>query len=138
MARDFKTDESKPFTIAESDLFGGGDPDVTYTLKYLTPQAQEAIARTVTAKFKSRRAMTPTESLEMATANNRELLDKALVGWSGITVGGEPAECVLANKILMPVSLRRVLLQKAGVVLDANEVPEAEGADDPDSFRPPA
>lgn len=88
------------FTVAEPDIPGIADPDadVTYTLRPITRAQMSEIAARHTKREVDRRTrqMVDTTDHEAAGA---DMLDYCLMGWSGITLDGEPAPCTREWKL---------------------------------------
>ena len=115
----------KRITVKDSDLpdVTGGDPDTTYTVRQLAPEESRAISRKHTTDL--RRGGEKVNSMAIMD----ELIDRALVAWTGVLLDGEPAECTPANKLLLDGPRKLALLEIAGSNQMAKE--EAKAASFP-------
>lgn len=119
-------DGNTRITVKDSDLPGveNGDPSTTYTVRQILPSQSKAIAKKHTKNRANGERVDQVELIE-------DLLDAALVGWTGILLEGVPAECSRENKLLLDGPRRMAILSVAGLNRTDPEV-RAE------SFRPPA
>lgn len=118
--------DATPITITDDKLPGveGGDPGTSYTVRQVLPS---------TAKVITKRHTKPGRGGERvdSVAVYEDLLDHALVGWSGILLNGEDAPCTRDNKLLLDGQRREAILLVAGL----NRTDEVARDH---SFRPPA
>lgn len=117
-----KADET--FTVSEAELFEDGDPEVSYTIRPITRDRYQSVSVRLASKFGGRRAMKLSEQFEFMVAMNEELFDYALVDWSGVTMGGEPAVCDAETKKLLDGVVMQKVLDKAGL----NDIRAGEAA----------
>lgn len=118
-------DDATPITVADTALgVDGGDPDVSYQVRQILPQQAKAIAKRHTHARSNGERVDQVSMLE-------DLIDAAVVGWTGILVKGEPAPCTREHKLLLDAPRRLALLSVAGLNRPAAEVRDA-------SFRVPA
>lgn len=112
-------------TVADDKLgVEGGDPGTSYTIRQILPDESKAIAKRHTVHRANGERVDQVALIE-------DLLDVALVGWSGVLIDGQPAECTREHKLLLDGPRRMALLGVAGLNQTAAEVRDA-------SFRPPA
>lgn len=125
-------DDEKRIEIADSALEGvtGGDPETTYVVRQIPPAVNREIAKRHT-KPTVNRATGQREQIADHTAILDDMLDYALVSWSGIQLKGVDAPCTRDNKLLLDHTRKVALIGLAGL----NEV---KAHDKADSFRSPA
>lgn len=113
-----------------------GDADTTYTLRTLTTdkvrELRKPYAKQEFNKRTHRREDVPLTDDEQA-ALTADLIDYAIVGWTGILYDGQPLDCTKDNKGLLDSVRKSALLSMAGM----NQT--AKGAQaKAESFRQPA
>lgn len=118
--------ENDQVDVLDSELVDGGDKDVVYTIRKITPELRRDFIKRHTRPGNHRRL----ESVNWEAVNDDQL-DYLLVAWRGVMNGKEPAECSRANKNggLDPIR-KSALIDRAGVA----ELVAAEDAK-ADSFR---
>ena len=126
-------------TVLDSELDGvtNGDPETTYTLRTLTTDKVRALRKPyqrerMNPRTHQREELPLTDDDTAAYA--LDLLDYAIVGWSGILYQGQPLECVRQHKDLLDSSRKSGVLAAAGL----NRSTPAGGASKDASFRQPA
>lgn len=130
MARNLRQ-AADEFDVPEVELrIEDPDPDVTYRLRALTRETYKQTVKAHTRRGPMTRAGQPTEVVD-GPGIAEDLLDHALVGWSGILVGGEPAPCTRETKLLLDPVIADRLIDRAG----RSEIVGQE-ARRPESFRP--
>lgn len=92
----------------------GGDPDTSYTVQQLTPEVTKQLSKKHTTHPINRRTGQRETEVDHLSLMD-DLLDAALVGWSGVLAGGESAPCTRANKLLLDFERKSALLRLAGV-----------------------
>jgi hypothetical protein len=132
MALTLLSDDDR-ITVTDADLVEGGDSETTYTLRPVTRDLYQKATSRHASRIGGRRALSLHEQIALAVAVSEELLDYALVEWSGILVHGEPVPCETGYKKLLDGERVQALLGKAGV----NQVKLSEEARAA-SFRGPA
>ncbi len=125
-------DPDKQITVKDSELedVSDGDPETTYTVRQIPPEVNRDITKRSTSHPPNRRTGSR-ETVVDHFAVFDDLLDYALIAWSGILDRGEPAPCERAYKMRLDVARKAALLSRAGV----NEVVALQKAH---SFRGPA
>lgn len=112
----------------------GGDKDTSYTLRPLTRETYREIIQRHTKKVPNRRTHQMDEVTDHPAAGD-DLLDYAVVAWSGILLGGAEAPCTRENKLKLDLPRASALLDKAGL----GEVTSFGAAERrAESFRGPA
>ena len=100
--------------VTDADLVAGGDADTTYTLRPLTRDVRKRMVKAHTAKRPNPR----THAMEDATdheAVGSDLVDFALIAWTGILWNGEPAPCEREFKLKLDDMRLRAILEAAGL-----------------------
>lgn len=123
---------SETWTVKDSEIIADGDKDTTYTLRALTKVKYREVIRRHTRKVPNR----ATRAMEDQTdheAVSDELLDYALVDWTGVVAGGVTAPCTTENKNILDPRRQSAILDAAGL----NQIQEAP-ARKAESFREPA
>lgn len=118
-------------TVKDSELVAGGDPDTTYELRPLTREIRKEIIKRNTAMVPNGRTHVMEPRIDQE-AVGWDLVDYALVGWTGILWHGQPAPCEREYKLKLDEPRANMILQKAGL----SQVIAAEVAR-PESFRGP-
>lgn len=125
--------DSDRITVTDADLVEDGDPGTTYTLRPVSRGLYQRVSEKHAVRFGGRRGLKLDEQIAFSVAINEELLDFALVEWSGILINGQPAPCDASHKTLLDGPRVQALLGKAGV----NQIQLSEEAKAA-SFRSPA
>jgi hypothetical protein len=125
-------DDSARLQVKDSDLdeVSGGDPGTVYTVRQIPPQINRELAKKHTERPINKRTG-QRESVVDNVSLLDDLVDYALVDWSGILLKGEKAPCTRENKLLLDYQRKVALIGIAGLNQIAAEV-RAE------SFRQPA
>jgi hypothetical protein len=131
MPRDLSTDQTE-FVVQETDILADGSADTSYTLRPLTREVRKEILKRHTKQRPDPRTHHMREVVDQ-DAVGLDLLDYALVNWTGVVDHGEPVPCEYAYKCALDDVIASALLNKAGL----NQILAAEVAR-PESFRGPA
>lgn len=106
------------FEVKDSDLglADGGDPNTVYTLRQLTRADYKRVMAANTKQVMNRATRGFASEIDHLAAEE-DLLDYALVGWSGVVMAdGTPAECSRDNKLNgLPSTVLSALLERAGL-----------------------
>jgi hypothetical protein len=118
--------------VKDSDLddVAGGDPGTVYTVRQITPDINRALAEKNTIKVPNRKTHRMDSEVDNVALLD-DLIDYAILDWTGILDNGEPAPCTRENKVLLDQPRKLALLSVSGLNRKAAEV-RAE------SFRQPA
>ena len=108
--------EGATFDVRERDLRLEIDIDeeAVYTLRPLTTEFARATYKKHTVKVPNRRTHQMEDSVYQVGVSN-DMLDAAIVGWSGVQNGGTPAPCDLPHKLLLPTVVQAALIERAQV-----------------------
>ena len=123
---------SATWTVKDSQIIANGDKETSYTLRALTKSVYREITRRHTRKVPNK----ATRSMQDETDNEAaadDLLDYALVDWSGVVANGMLVPCSTENKHLLDPQRQAAILDAAGI----NQIQEAP-ARKAESFREPA
>lgn len=122
-------DGDRRITVKDSDLkdVEGGDPDTTYTVRQIPPAVNRQMAKTHTRPVINGKTGAREQQVDNIGLVD-DLLDYALLEWTGILLKGAPAPCVREHKELLDYPRKVALLSLAGM----NQV-EADRRDQ--SFR---
>jgi hypothetical protein len=103
--------DTQRITVKDSELadVDGGDAETTYTLRQILPDVNAQISKKHTTHQRGTR-----EPNVAHVALMNDLLDYALVAWTGILADGAEAPCVRNNKLLLDVPRKTALLSIAG------------------------
>ena len=126
----FKTGST--FTVTDVDLVPGGDPETRYTLQYFTADDADRLRRAATTKKYNSTTHQMDETFD-GLAYALSIIDHVLVGWSGVVRDGQPLDCILANKRVLPGNRRErmlILAQENVEVKAAQQAESFRGADD--------
>lgn len=124
------SDEDR-ITVTDADLMGGnGDTDTSYTLRPLTHDVYKRVGKQHTRTAPNRQTRQMESRIDDQVAVMEDLIDYALVGWTGVLWNGEPAPCEREIKLRLDGVRRTALLERAGM----NQIVAAE-ADRQSSFR---
>jgi hypothetical protein len=111
--------EGDRITVCETDLPGimQPDPEVSYTIQKMLPTEHRQLVKQHTrqefVRGQGRVDITNTDALM------DDMLDRVLVGWSGILLQGQPAPCTRDLKVRgLDWERKKAILDKAG----ANEI----------------
>jgi hypothetical protein len=124
-------DEST-WIVKDSEIIADGDAKTTYTLRSITKQVYRDITKKHTKKISNRTTRAMEDRTDWEAASD-DLLDFALVDWSGVTSGKEEAPCTRENKNFLDPRRQQAILEAAGL----NQIEEAP-ARKAESFREPA
>ncbi len=116
-------DDTNRITVTDSELddVQGGDPDTTYTVRQIPPSVNAEISRKHTKRKPNKRnGQMDTEIDQMALVD--DLLDYALLAWSGIQHQGQPVPCERQFKTLLDYPRKAALISVAGLNQRAQEV----------------
>lgn len=117
-------------TVTDAELMGAsGDAETIYTLRPLTREVYKRVAKAHTKQAPNRHSRQMEEKVDMV-AVHEDLLDHALVSWTGLLWNGEPAPCEREFKLRLDGLRVSSLLERAGM----SQVVAAE-VDRRDSFR---
>lgn len=120
-------------TVKDDDLgVPNGDAEVTYTVRTLTREKYKEIIAGQTKRKPNPRTRAMEDVTDWA-AVSEDLIDYALVGWTGILWEGEPAPCEREMKLRLDAARAAALLDRAGT----NQLAEAVERKT-QSFRAPA
>jgi hypothetical protein len=124
--------ETTRITVLDSDLedVDNGDTGTSYTVRQIPPDVNREIAKKHTKYTPNSRTHRRDEDVDNVGFMD-DLIDYALMDWSGILDDGAPAPCTRENKLLLDMPRKIALLKVAGLNRVAAEV-RAQ------SFRPPA
>lgn len=126
--------DDEPIRVTDSDLEGvtDGDPETVYTLRPIGVDDHRRLQKQFTKDVVDRRSHQKVPQTDFEGLNDA-VLDFVLIGWSGVLMKGQPAECVLANKLKLD-GLRRVALSGLAGMNQIARSPEVRV----ESFREPA
>jgi len=122
-------DGDRQITVKDSELadIDGGDPGTTYTVRQISPAMNRELSKKHTKYAINKHSHTRETVIDNIELMD-DLLDHALIGWTGIQHRGEPVPCVREFKLLLDYPRKAALLTLAGL----NQV-APEGRDE--SFR---
>lgn len=122
-------DENR-ITVADNQLgIDGGDPDTTYTVRQIPPHVNRALSKKHTETPINRQTGHREQNVDQLALID-DLLDYALVEWSGIQLGGVDVDCTREHKLCLDYPRKAALIGVAGL----NQVTQAAKAE---SFRVP-
>lgn len=116
--------EDDQIVVKDTELVEQGDPETTYTVRFVTRETYQRVSTKHSARFGGRRGLKLQEQIEFAVAVNEELIDYALVSWTGVLINGQPAPCDTVHKKMLDGERAQGLLAKAGV----NQIAAGEAA----------
>jgi hypothetical protein len=107
--------DEQTFVVKESELPLDipADPDAVYTVRPLTVTAARALAKQHTRQEFDRSQHRRIDVVDQ-TGLNDAIIDYVIVAWEGVGSDGK-ALCTLENKLRLPVSVQRALLDQAQV-----------------------
>lgn len=123
-------DDEQRITITDDKLDGitGGDADTTYTVRQIPPSVSRTVAkRHATGPFNRQTGQRDLDADKLTD----DLLDYALVAWSGIQHQGKSVPCEREYKLLLDYPRKAALIVLAG----SNQVNREQQTQ---SFRSPA
>lgn len=91
--------DGEEFTVSDDKLpnVTDGDPEVSYRLRKIDPKHHKQITKQHT-KPEFQRGVGKVDKVDWASTVE-DLLDYALIGWSGVLLGGKPADCTRELKL---------------------------------------
>lgn len=107
--------ENTNFTVTDAELVKDGDHGTAYTLRHILPAERRIIAE----KNTSRRANRQTASMQDVVNHIgilEDLVDHAVVDWSGILADGQPAPCTREYKLLLDGFRIEAILERASTM----------------------
>jgi hypothetical protein len=125
------------FVVRDSELVQDGDKDTSYTLRTLTRDKHREIQKANTEKVINKRTHQREDRVDWSAVTD-DLIDYVIVAWTGILIGGKPAPCDRAHKLLLDTPTVDAMLERAGlneVTGRGDEGDEGEARDA--SFRQP-
>lgn len=119
------------FTVKDSEIVPGGDPDTTYTVRYFTADDADRLRKQATTQKYNPTHQRMEEEFD-GLAYALSIVDHVIAGWEGIVRDGQPLPCLLAHKRVLPANRREALLKLAQDNVQVKAAAQAE------SFREPA
>jgi hypothetical protein len=109
-------DASATITVSDADLDGvpDGVADTTYTVRQIPPDESRKVVLAHTKKVLNKRTGRMDEITDEYDVT-LDLLDRALVDWTGIGINGEAVPCTREHKLKLDGVRRTALLQIAGL-----------------------
>lgn len=109
-------EEDKRIEVIDSALpdVTDGDPETVYTVRQIPPEVNRSLGKRHTTTPINRRTG-QRETVVDHEALLDDLVDYAIVSWSGILLKGEPAPCTRENKLLLDFTRKTGLLSVAGL-----------------------
>jgi hypothetical protein len=109
--------------VKDSDLdkVDNGDETTTYTLRQITPAINRELHNKHTTKTPNKKTHQMEESTD-SVALLDDMVDYAVVEWTGILDDGQPAPCTTENKRMLDTPRKIALLKVAGLNQIAAEV----------------
>jgi hypothetical protein len=108
-------DEGKTRDVKDSDLpIPDGDPNTVYTIREITKATYRKFIKDHTKKVPNRQTRGMVEETDFQAVSD-DLLDWALVKWSGVTLGGVEVSCTSENKALLDTVRSSAILDIAGI-----------------------
>lgn len=130
-------DSEETFTVTDAEIgLIGGSPSIRYVLRPITKAQSDALRHKHRGKKEWNRHARAFEYPEFNQAGyDADMLDLALVDWSGVFLRGVPAPCTRENKLRLD-PLRQPLLVTKATMNRVNDAAPEEDAE-ADSFRTP-
>jgi hypothetical protein len=109
--------------VKDSDLedVSGGDPGTVYTVRQISSDINKELSAKNTTRTPNRRTHRMDSDVDNVALLD-DLIDYALLEWTGIVDDGQPAPCTRENKLRLDMPRKLALLSVAGLNQKAAEV----------------